>query len=950
MDSSRLSSDDTPLAARFAKSKMPSLKFISLLIVFLFLASAALGNLVVVANAQSAALTNQGPSSSSSSSTLSSPEIPTSSQAIAPGDHGAYPMDIMDSNPLCCNYIPYTPSLIQEFYNSTTLLSQGITGKGITIAIVDAYGDPGIRSDLAHFDQTFGLPAPPSFNVMCVDGPCNYSLGVTYGWSAEISIDVEWAHAMAPGANINLYIASNNDGPLYDADLAAVEGASGTGQQGTGLGTLGVYHNNIISNSWGGTENYYTTSESLVLPFNFAGYPWIDQVFQEAAARGITVFASSGDGGAFDQGDGGYETLPYGGLLVPADDPFVTSVGGTSAYINVTSGSFGFPKVGPVPGGSPFVPVVGNATGTYGYETSWSWLNDNAQRPGYSSGTGGGFSSLFSQPAYQQGPGVPNNGVRGNPDVAWDADPHTGVLIYGNVGGVTAWYEYGGTSLGAPSWAGVTALLDQKAGRSLGFLNPTFYSILNNPSEYAKAFHQITFGNNDPYSAGPGWNPTTGIGTPNIGELANIISSETPTLSIAVTNNIQQPVQPETPTPAYTYGSTITLMASINGGTKVSGPVLANITSQFGALIARNIPMTWDSVIGQYVGSYTIKSSDPAGEWMADVKATSAGESGIGYNQFVVGDGINILSPFFNGPGTSNPVGSTISLQITVENAANTELLTTGNYKATFYLNYLGGPVQGSVPLTYNATAGLWEANYKIPSNVLQGTWVIGFSGTDSNGNQVVVSYTWIPVGIYVWPYTDSYFYVHGQTMTIYAITSSSSGTMIGTLSYRGMPVGLTHLAYNSTLGVWSGSLTLPSYGPNGFYTVSVFGSDGQGNYGGYSEVVDIESALSARLALSSQTIPKGGNESFSIALTSPSGAAVRLGFVMARIYRVYPNGTQLLDVRIALTYSPSNNLWLGVLSTSTTPLSRGSYLVQISAFDPYGDYGAAYGTFNVVE
>src|SRR5579862_4706480 len=413
-----------------------SLRLLSFLVVSLFLSSAVFAS-AVVASAQTSApnqvnLPNSSPR-----------DFPTTALSSSPTAHVALPMDVPDTNPECCNHEPNTPSLIREIYNSTSLLSSGITGKGVTIAIVDAFGDPNIKSELQTFDQRFGLPNVPSFNVMCIDGPCNYTSGITEGWTAEIAIDVEWSHSMAPGANINLYIAANNGfDALYDADLAAVEGASGTGPGGSGLGTPGVYTTNIISNSWGAPENDFTYSQSCILAPTCAymGYPWIDQVFQEAAAKGISVFVSSGDDGGFDQTF--YQTLPYGGLSSPNDDPFVTAVGGTSAYVNTSSGSYGFVKIGsdPTP---PLTPIGGTAVGTYGYETAWSWLNDNAQRPGYSQGTGGGYSSFFAQPAYQRGPGVPNYGVRANPDVAWDADPHTGVIIYGN-NGVTGvgYYEY----------------------------------------------------------------------------------------------------------------------------------------------------------------------------------------------------------------------------------------------------------------------------------------------------------------------------------------------------------------------------------------------------------------------------------------------------------------------------------------------------------------------------
>lgn len=863
-------------------------------------------------------------------------------------------MDIINSNPICCNAMPNTPAQIREFYNSTTLLSQGITGKGITIAIIDAFGDPNIQSELQTFDQTFGLPNPPSFNVLCIDGPCNYTSGIVEGWSPEIAIDVEWAHAMAPGANINLYIASNSSDPLYDADLAAVIGASGTGPSGSGIGTPGVYTNNVISNSWGEPENDYTASQSCTfVPCQFAGYPWIDQVFQEAAHKGISVFASSGDAGAFDQGDGFYQSLPYGGIEVPSDDPFVTAVGGTSAYPSTTSGSYGFVVNGSIPGGAPFTPV-GKTTvkETYGYEVAWNWLNDYGQRPGYSAATSGGFSSLFGQPAYEHGPGIPDSGVRAVPDVAWDADPHTGAMIYGNNGGVIGWYEFGGTSLGAPSWAGVTALLDQSAGRSLGLLNPIFYSILNNPAEYSKAFHQVTYGNNNGYSAHAGWNPTTGIGTPNIGELADVINSMYPSLKVTVKNNLQEmPVQPEVATPAYAYGQTVILHATINGGMKVSGPVLANITSQNGVLLATNLPLSWDSATWSYVGSYTIKQSDPAGEWGADVLAINNKESGLGYNEFQVGDGLAVYSPLWEGPATNVfTVGQTIPLQLLVENPTDTAYVVAGHYKATFYLNTLGGKFIASVPLKYNASAGFWEGAYTIPKDVPQGSWVVAFGGVDDKGNWAAISYSWVVAGIFIWPFTNSYFYVQGQTMQIYAISTSVTGTMKSTLSYDGMIIRTVHMEYNATSGLWQGSTTLPSNGPTGFYNLTTYANDGMGDHGSNSEVISIQSALSVSLSISKKVIPvANGRTDFTVSIKNANGMPVTVGTVYARINYTYSNGTSVLTLRVPLVYNAAKNAWLGSFNTNmATNLASGKYTVWITAFDPVLEYGQAVGKFTI--
>ncbi|HML02254.1 MAG TPA: S53 family peptidase [Candidatus Bathyarchaeia archaeon] len=320
----------------------------------------------------------------------------------------------------------------------------------------------------------------------------------------EIALDVEWA----PNATINLYIANDSGNALYNAVLEATLGYNGK--------AIGVYTNNIISMSWGEPENDFGSSTPADNIFGL-NYPWLDQVFQMDAALGITAFASSGDWGAYDQAAG--QTFPYGGASYPSTDAYVTGVGGTSLYMNTTSGYNQWPYM--------------NATGIYGNETAWSWNNF-----WFFWGTGGGWSTFFGQPSWQIGPGVINNGERGSPDVAWDADPQTGVLVsvFDASSNSYSYYIVGGTSVGSPCWAGSMALIDQKAGRSLGFLNPTIYSILNNSAEYSETFHDVRIGNNNPNSATKGWDPLTGVGSPNLGKLADILAP-TGQFPVVVTND-----------------------------------------------------------------------------------------------------------------------------------------------------------------------------------------------------------------------------------------------------------------------------------------------------------------------------------------------------------------------------------------------------------------------------
>jgi subtilase family serine protease len=211
----------------------------------------------------------------------------------------------------------------------------------------------------------------------------------------------------------------------------------------------------------------------------------MSSALEYAAARRVTVAAGSGDEGVLGNGS----STPVKEVILPSSDPLALEVGGTSLTAS---------------------PV----TGAYISETTWNTP---------SSGSGGGFSHLFARPAYQDGvPGI--GATRGVPDVAADAEGSTGMaLAFSAPGGSYELIGAGGTSAGAPFWAGLIALADQEAGHPLGFVNPAIYRIARGPL-YRKAFHDITTGNNTValngvtitgYQTRPGWDPVTGWGTPD---------------------------------------------------------------------------------------------------------------------------------------------------------------------------------------------------------------------------------------------------------------------------------------------------------------------------------------------------------------------------------------------------------------------------------------------------
>jgi subtilase family serine protease len=367
-----------------------------------------------------------------------------------------------------------TPYDLRVAYGVQSLIERGFTGKGQTIVDIVSYGSPTLQQDMDIFDKQFGLP-PITIKVMSPLGtvPFDPSVKDMLGWAGETALDVQIIHAIAPDAGIVVLTSpvDETEGTIGLPEFRKLEQYAIANHLGS-----------IISQSFGASEVTLNTA---------AGQQEIqkwDAFFKQATTQqGITFFASSGDGGATDFADLQATKLsPTPTTSFPTDDPWVTSVGGTTLVRN----------------------------GTAFQETAWSM-------------SGGGFSSFFSTPSYQQTlpASVQNllNHRRGVPDVAGDADPATGLAIYSNGG----WDLGGGTSASAPLWAAFMAIANQMAGHPLGFINTALYKIAAS-SAYTQDFHDIAVGNNSVdhdgvqvqgYSAVQGWDPITGLGAPIVDKL-----------------------------------------------------------------------------------------------------------------------------------------------------------------------------------------------------------------------------------------------------------------------------------------------------------------------------------------------------------------------------------------------------------------------------------------------
>ncbi len=359
-----------------------------------------------------------------------------------------------------------TPAQIQRAYGMLPLYQEGVDGAGQTIVIVDPYGSPTIASDLRHFDAAFGLSGPPSFRVIAPAGPiragrfAGYRLGVAY----ETTLDVEWAHVMAPRASIL----------LVETPAAEIEGATGFPQIVRALTYVIRRHlGGVISMSLAATEETFSSPAQL-LSFRSAF-----KLAAEPAYR-VTLVAASGDWGASGPTYGNNSYYPRPVVGWPASDPLVTAVGGTQLDLS-SSGARSSP------------------------DTAWS-------------GSGGGYSAVFSKPAYQDQ--ALSGDQRGIPDISMDASCQSAVVIYASFVRTGRWSGICGTSLATPLFAGVVALADQVAGHPLGLINPALYRIA---AAHGRGIVAITRGGNSVrfahgptvkgYRAGPGYNLVTGLGT-----------------------------------------------------------------------------------------------------------------------------------------------------------------------------------------------------------------------------------------------------------------------------------------------------------------------------------------------------------------------------------------------------------------------------------------------------
>jgi subtilase family serine protease len=402
----------------------------------------------------------------------------------------------------------YEPAQIRQAYDLPALYAKGVTGKGTTIVIVDSFGSPTIAHDLTAFDQTFGLSAPPSFKVIRPAGPVpryNPANSDMVGWAGETTLDVEYAHTVAPGANIL----------LVETPVSETEGTHGFPQIVTAEQYVLAHHlGDVISQSFSATEETFP---------NAIAVSTLRAAYLAADKDDVTVLAASGDSGAADVGLDQTTYYLHPVTSWPDSDPLVTGVGGTQLHFNAA--------------GKPTAPSVWNDT----YNKITNEFADGNSGPNPLAG-GGGLSIYFPRPAYQNGVKNVVGNHRGVPDISMSASCNGSVDIYSSYGGApSGWSPSCGTSEATPLFAGIVALADQVAGHSLGLINPALYQL---SARGAPGIVQVTSGNNSVsfsqdghaytitgFAARHGYSLAAGVGTVNalyfVPELAALATPKT---------------------------------------------------------------------------------------------------------------------------------------------------------------------------------------------------------------------------------------------------------------------------------------------------------------------------------------------------------------------------------------------------------------------------------------
>ncbi|MCW4011115.1 MAG: protease pro-enzyme activation domain-containing protein [Candidatus Bathyarchaeota archaeon] len=810
---------------------------------------------------------------------------------------------------------------LPEVYNATVLYEQGFQGENQTIGILDFYGSPTVYEDLEIFNALYGFPSA-TLNVIPI-GPYNPNLGAYKGWSTEVSLDVQMAHAMAPAATLDLYVATG--ARSVASDIAQIVSLNR-------ITTLSM------SLSFAHEWNYYTISAewfyfNMFLP---------DLYFMLGSLQGITFLSSSGDGGG-----SGFSSGTSGNSAFPSNSAYVTSVGGTQTYIYTQ------------PNGSQA-----------SVQTAWS---NRAYVPdGFNAGGGGGGVSFMQpKPWYQQSqqtpPSYPNG--RMEPDLSLQGGIFPGINII-DAGSVRI---TGGTSASAPILAGFVALMAQSSGRPLGLINPFLYSLGNNETLYTKAFTPVTFGYIIPWTASYGYNLAAGWGAPNIGEIAAFYKTQPSQASLSVEvglvdSNGQYPLEvfPD---------QTIQVTAQIaNGNTTVTN---GEFTAKLVTLADTSLvtPMVFDSA--NQVWACSVTMGQQAGVAYFDVAGTSEGVSGEGVAETYVGyfatfynptptdpwttahGGLQVIVASTDLAGNPAPTDPTLSMQIKSYSILD-NAYTTVDTVALSPTNDSQRGLVSTVNLTDPYPAGpltlmIQEGTYGIlpftNGIYLQSTVmypeVAAEPGSLAPGQYLtIVASPKAPVNV-----ADIFSYDSGGTIGSDIAAGSSVVALL--VNSSGETVANSSLVYQNAK--IRGTLQVPENASSGLYTILLGASYESATlqatlYGWFFGQVWVSDGMTTpQITVSPSTLYMGQTAQISVDIRYPDGQEVTFGQYTLVVYpqQMQDQYAQItyagyIDAKLTpLTYNPTLNRWTANI-TLPSPYDAGviSFL-NGSSLDYAGPYAA---------
>jgi subtilase family serine protease len=822
-------------------------------------------------------------------------------------------------------------------YNTTSLYASGVRGSGETIGLLDFFGSPTIESDLKAFDSAFGFP---DANLVIVPiGPYDPNLGANVGWSTEVSLDVESSHAMAPAANIRMYVA-NGALSLSSALAKIVQDDSVT----------------VLSQSFGNPEWLYSLTDFLGGPNYFTENALMaDQYYALGSVEGITFLASSGDAGG-----SGYSSGPEGGVEYPSSSPFVTSVGGTQTYFSDNFSSF--------------------------REVAWSSQGfvPNIVNEG---GSGGGVSILEPRPWYQQGLKAPQSFPDGrlNPDISLQAGAAPATMIVDS--GQTI--QTGGTSESTQLFAGIVALMAESNGGTLGLLNPFLYKVGNDSSLYPRAYQPITSGFNIPWTASYGYNLVTGWGAPNAGELSGLVSSfgAVPALTIDGTIlNAGGAAQLD-----YTKGQTLNVEARITAaGQPVSGgnfrldvePLQDSILSTPLAYSPSTKNWTGSVVIGDQAGVVSVEVSGSSGSLTGEAMGTAF----AGYLGTIEVQGSPYIAPIDPWDWNStNPLSilvyattldgvpapiSRLSLGVQPYSILSNTYSTAGTVTLSASV-FLTGEFDGGLnvdvpagPVSLVAGSGVYSYAPLINGIYFQNGYIFPQvavePGSVAPGQSLTIIESPIaPANLYFFTSYETGRYV-GQDVAVGSNVTASlvdpSGRRVSSSKLSFMPCAQALRVCQGGASMLNGYLPVPLDSAPGLYTVMLDGSYGSYSinstiHGSFFGQVLVSGGPSVpKITMSPQPLYEGQTATLTADIAYPNGTEVKYGVYTAVVYPQELQGayTKIMHTEYAssslipLQYNLTLNLWSGTFSLPS-PYDPGA-ISQVSNASLY--YAGPYDAF----